>query len=350
MDNLVNPTLFFDSEDTAQKLVAGLPCAIRALEALARTCDQRVNAQLAAPGGWTRPDLIAQEARRLMPHAKLSFVCGEDKALREMSGFDAAALAIGAPPPACRMAGPYAAGAIAADIAALNRASRALVAQTGKPTDGFVSRWINRPISQFMTYWLLKLRWIRPIHATIAAGIVGVIMALCLFFGGSGGLIAGAILFQMASIIDGVDGEIARATRRSSKSGASLDTATDAATNFAFLGGIIVNQSLGGAVLYAKLGMAGLLMLAAGLALLGAVSIRRGGALSFDALKHDTRTASSGVMTGFARILSRDVYVLVLSALCVAGWVDVALGLFAGITAMWLVTVIYMLLTAGAGE
>ncbi|NQZ48243.1 MAG: CDP-alcohol phosphatidyltransferase family protein, partial [Erythrobacter sp.] len=236
------------------------------------------------------------------------------------------------------------------DIAALNRAGRALVAQTGKPTDGFVSRWINRPISQFMTYWLLKLRWIRPIHATIAAGIVGVIMALCLFLGGSGGLIAGAILFQLASIIDGVDGEIARATRRSSKWGATLDTATDAATNFAFLGGIIANQWLGGAVLYAKLGMAGLLMLAAGLTLLGAVSIRRGGTLSFDALKHDTRTTSSGVMTGLARILSRDVYVLVLSALCVAGWVHAALGLFAGITALWLVAVIFMLLTAGAGE
>jgi len=49
----------------------------------------------------------------------------------------------------------------------------------------------------------------------------------------------GALLFQAASMFDGVDGEIARATYRTSRSGAALDSAIDAATNFAAMLGII---------------------------------------------------------------------------------------------------------------
>ena len=87
------------------------------------------------------------------------------------------------------------------------------------------------------------LRWpaARPIHATIAAAITGLAMAACLLLGSEGGLLAGAVLLQVASVVDGVDGEMARATLRTSTRGASLDSITDGATNLAFVAGLAYN-------------------------------------------------------------------------------------------------------------
>jgi CDP-L-myo-inositol myo-inositolphosphotransferase len=57
------------------------------------------------------------------------------------------------------------------------------------------------------------------------------------------GLIAGGLLF-MPLVFDGVDGEIARATFRSSPAGAALDTGVDMATNLAFMLGVTINLGL----------------------------------------------------------------------------------------------------------
>ena len=72
----------------------------------------------------------------------------------------------------------------------------------------------------------------------------------CSLLGGEAGLIAGAILFQAASILDGVDGEMARATWRSSPAGATLDSVVDIATNLLFVSALTVNLALrdGGAI------------------------------------------------------------------------------------------------------
>ena len=59
--------------------------------------------------------------------------------------------------------------------------------------------------------------------------------------GGKAGLILGAILFQAASVIDGVDGEMARATFRATDLGATLDSAVDMATNFLFVLGLTIH-------------------------------------------------------------------------------------------------------------
>ena len=153
----------------------------------------------------------------------------------------------------------------------------------------------------------------------------------------------GAILFQIASIVDGVDGEIARATQRSSKSGATLDTATDAATNFAFLAGISANQWSGGHTIAGQAGLGAFVLLALGLTVLGWRSVRDTGALSFDALKNDTRTQRSVILTGLAKITSRDVYALFLAVLVAIGLANVAIGVFAAAVAIWFVTAMIML-------
>src|SRR5947208_7168354 len=95
-----------------------------------------------------------------------------------------------------------------------------------KPQDGFVSRFLNRPISRRITSVLLKF----PIHpSTWTISICGLplIAGVFLVRGDyvSGGI--GAAIFQAFSILDGCDGEIARAKDLESKFGERLDHLCD---------------------------------------------------------------------------------------------------------------------------
>ena len=118
------------------------------------------------------------------------------------------------------------------DLARPGHAARRILQATAKPSDGVISRWINRPVSQRISAALLfALPGVRPWHMTLAVAAVAIIMVLALLTGGAAGLIWGGVLFQVASVLDGVDGEIARATYRSSPAGAVLDTRVDMLTN-----------------------------------------------------------------------------------------------------------------------
>ena len=113
---------------------------------------------------------------------------------------------------------------------------------TAKASDGPVSRWLNRPVSRLISALLLRLPGIRPIHATLGTVILAAAMFAALLIGGEAGLIAGGLLFHAASVFDGVDGEIARATFRTSRAGAVLDRVVDVATNFLFILGVTVGS------------------------------------------------------------------------------------------------------------
>ena len=91
-----------------------------------------------------------------------------------------------------------------------------------KPQDGFVSRFLNRPISRCITPFLLKFV-IHPSAWTISIFVLPLIA--CLFFvrGDYVSVAIGAAIFQAFSILDGCDGEIARAKNLESKFGERLD-------------------------------------------------------------------------------------------------------------------------------
>jgi phosphatidylglycerophosphate synthase len=95
-----------------------------------------------------------------------------------------------------------------------------------KPQDGFVSRFLNRPISRCITPFLLKFA-IHPSAWTISIFVLPLIA--CLFFvrGDYVSVVIGAAIFQAFSILDGCDGEIARAKNLESKSGERLDHLCD---------------------------------------------------------------------------------------------------------------------------
>src|SRR5437879_6933035 len=91
-----------------------------------------------------------------------------------------------------------------------------------KPQDGFVSRFLNRPISRRITRFLLKFP-IHPNRWTISIFVLPLIA--CVFFvrGDYLSVVIGAAIFQAFSILDGCDGEIARAKNLESKFGERLD-------------------------------------------------------------------------------------------------------------------------------
>jgi|SRR6516162_8047100 len=95
-----------------------------------------------------------------------------------------------------------------------------------KPQDGFVSRFLNRPISSRITRVLLKFP-VHPNALTISIFILPLIASVFLVRGDYISIIIGAAMFQVFSILDGCDGELARAKNLESKFGERLDYLCD---------------------------------------------------------------------------------------------------------------------------
>ncbi|HEY6814666.1 MAG TPA: CDP-alcohol phosphatidyltransferase family protein [Croceibacterium sp.] len=215
---------------------------------------------------------------------------------------------------------------------------------TGKASDGPISRWLNRPVSRWFSGLLLRIPGLRPIHATVGTALLSALMVVALFAGGSWGLVLGGVLFQAASVFDGVDGEVARATFRTSRGGAALDTALDTATNMLFVLGVAVNLALDGRGDALALAAWGLSAFALGVAVLGWHAIRTGGPFSFNRIKqHYKRRAPGPLLGGLIAFLtvvsSRDFFVLLFSLLAIAGLAMGVLYLFALCASIWVLFV-----------
>lgn len=352
--------IIFSGAATAESNVAGLPAAARAVREAAlggaRSCA------IAVPGGWVPGHWTQGECHRLAGTVPLAFTALEDSlaaaetdeallvtgeqlipaqairdALDDAPGTDTPGLAWTSDIEGARRLGR------SDDLAALRAAGATIVRNTSKPGDGIVSRYVNRPISQTISRILLNFRSVRPIHATIANGALALAMFLTLVFDGDAGLIMGALLFQAASIIDGVDGEIARATFRSSDTGAMLDSSIDAATNLGFIAGVVINVWQRGDATSAMMGAVGLGCLAFGLTLLGLRSRVAGGPFTFNAVKDSFNTGQSRLRNWLTWLTMRDFYALAGALLILAGFAGPGLVMFASVAAGWLVVVIFTL-------
>jgi choline kinase/phosphatidylglycerophosphate synthase len=103
-----------------------------------------------------------------------------------------------------------------------------------KPTDGPVARLLNRQLSTRLSVALARLP-LAPDLVTLAVFLLGMLAAFQL--AGGGGL-AGGLLAQLASVLDGVDGELARLRFRTSPRGAVLDSVLDRLADAAILAGL----------------------------------------------------------------------------------------------------------------
>ncbi|HYH28259.1 MAG TPA: NTP transferase domain-containing protein [Actinomycetota bacterium] len=116
----------------------------------------------------------------------------------------------------------------------LAMARRLLRVSLHRPGDGPVSRWLNRRLSIPISWALSSLRPSPDLISVISAGL-GVAAAFA--FGAGEGLL-GALLAQSCSVLDGVDGEIARLTGRAGPRGAALDGFLDRLSDASIAAGL----------------------------------------------------------------------------------------------------------------
>lgn len=102
-----------------------------------------------------------------------------------------------------------------------------------KATDGLISRTLNRRISLRVTRVLIDTS-LTPNQMTLIAGLFGAASIAVVLWGGSEWLVAGALLLQMQSILDGCDGEISRLKYIRSRLGEWLDQVIDDVVNVGF--------------------------------------------------------------------------------------------------------------------
>jgi CDP-L-myo-inositol myo-inositolphosphotransferase len=100
--------------------------------------------------------------------------------------------------------------------------------------DGFISRHLNRRFSLRITR-LLARTGITPNQVTIISFLTAVAAAFCFALGKN---LCGGLLAQLSSIIDGVDGEIARLKFQKSSYGGLFDSILDRYADFVMVIGI----------------------------------------------------------------------------------------------------------------
>jgi phosphatidylglycerophosphate synthase len=153
-------------------------------------------------------------------------------------------------------------------------ATRAILRATGKAVDGPLTRLFERRISQAISGVLLP--WpVSPNVATTVSLAIGLAGAGLLATVDARWRVLGAALFVFATIVDGVDGEIARAKLLESRFGKLFDTAVDIIVNASVFVGISVGvwREFGGV---AEVWWATLALVAGGaLAMLAVESVRR---------------------------------------------------------------------------
>lgn len=116
----------------------------------------------------------------------------------------------------------------------LGRARTRLRRSLTKQSDGPVSRYLNRPLSSRVSMMLAPLK-LSPDLLSVVAMAAG--LAAAVFLSQGEGFL-GAVLVHLASILDGVDGEVARLAVRASPRGALLDGILDRIADAAVLAGL----------------------------------------------------------------------------------------------------------------
>lgn len=118
-------------------------------------------------------------------------------------------------------------------------AERKLLATVRKPSDGIIARYLNRPVSTAISRRLVTTS-VTPSQVTFVNLVLGLVAAGLAAVGGYQAFLAAGVLFHVASVVDGTDGEMAKLTFRTSSRGEWFDTISDNITYLAFLLGLII--------------------------------------------------------------------------------------------------------------
>jgi CDP-L-myo-inositol myo-inositolphosphotransferase len=143
---------------------------------------------------------------------------------------------------------------------ALREAERRLMRDQGcKTRDGPVSRYLNRPVSRWLSRYLVRTA-VTPNQVSLASWVLSCVAAGLMVVGGYPALAAGGALAQLASIVDGCDGEIARLKHSQSEFGGWFDAVLDRYADAILLFGLMWHEfSATGTELSVVLGFAAIM-------------------------------------------------------------------------------------------
>jgi phosphatidylglycerophosphate synthase len=108
-----------------------------------------------------------------------------------------------------------------------------------KPVDGFFTTFFVSPYSRYIARWAAR-RGLTPNQVTVASFVLGLLAAAGFATGERWGLIAGALLLQVAFTADCVDGQLARYSRQFSAFGGWLDATFDRAKEWIVFAGLAI--------------------------------------------------------------------------------------------------------------
>ncbi len=190
-------------------------------------------------------------------------------------------------------------------------------------TDGYLATLLDRPLSRRLTRWLLP--WpVTPNQITVASIAVGLVGAVGLASVSYLGRLGGVLLLLVSSVLDGVDGEVARARFEQSAAGARLDLIGDYVIHLATFAGLGVGL--------ARQGPSQLLLVAAGVLFAGVATaivvmhrLVNGPVLARSDDLHDAGATAglrgAAIMAHVEKLAGRD-YVYLLLLFAVVGRLD----------------------------
>jgi Family of unknown function (DUF5941)/CDP-alcohol phosphatidyltransferase len=121
----------------------------------------------------------------------------------------------------------------------------ALLKSAVKGNDGFFTTFFVSPYSKYIARWAARRGW-TPNAVTILSMAIGVLAAAAFATGERAGLVAGAVLLQIAFTFDCVDGQLARYTRTFTRLGAWLDSIFDRSKEYAVFAGLAIGSAHAG--------------------------------------------------------------------------------------------------------
>lgn len=124
-----------------------------------------------------------------------------------------------------------------------------------KAIDGFFTTFLVSPYSKHIARWAAR-RGLTPNQITTVSLVLGVLAAAAFATGGRWGLVAGALLLQVAFTADCVDGQLARFTRTFTPLGAWLDSTFDRLKEYVVYAGLAIGAAQAGDPVWALAGAA----------------------------------------------------------------------------------------------
>jgi phosphatidylglycerophosphate synthase len=199
--------------------------------------------------------------------------------------------------------------------------------------DGIVSRYLNRPLSRPAAR-ALRGTPVTPNAVTASTLVLAILAAAAVAAGWN---IAGGVLIQVVSVVDGIDGELARLRNTATRFGGVFDAVTDRYADALILAGMTVF-----AVRFESHSHAEFVgMLALGASLIVSYSRARIEADLPDVIQ-------AGRLDSVFGLASRDVRSLVAAVGTVAGqcyWTLIVLAVISGATIAW--RLVYVRVTVG---